>query len=87
MNDYASIELLSKRFTQRERVDLMLDILKRVQTRLDLSNDDIQQIWLASQGEPRRCVYVREDGVYRGTKCRHPLVPSSKYCKKHNTLH
>ncbi len=86
MNDYSSIELLSKRFTQRERIDLMLDILKRVQDRLGLTNDDIQTIWTSSEGEPRRCTYVREDGIYRGTKCRHPLFQGSKYCKKHNHM-
>ncbi len=86
MNDYASIDHLSKRFTQRERIDLMLDILKRVQQRLGLTNEDIQIIWNASQGEPHRCTYVREDGIYRGTKCRHPLAPGSNYCKKHYPL-
>ena len=83
MSDYETIEYLSKRFTQRERQDLMLDLLRRVQNRYNISNQDINVIWANSQQESRRCTWVREDGVYRGTKCRHPIVSSTKFCKHH----
>jgi hypothetical protein len=85
MNDYESIEYLSKRFTQRERQDLMLDLLRRVQHRYHISNEEINIIWAKSQQEAQRCTYVREDGVYRGTKCRHPIVSGSTLCKAHRT--
>jgi hypothetical protein len=86
MNDYETIQYLSKRFTQRERQDLMLDLLKRVQSRLNLSNQDINVIWNKSQQEPGRCTWVREDGAYRGTKCRNPIVSTTKFCKHHKNL-
>ena len=85
MNDYESVEYLSKRFTQRERQDLMLDLLRRVKHRYHISSEDINVIWAKSQQEPTRCTWVREDGVYRGTKCRHPIVSGSTFCKAHRT--
>ena len=73
MSGYDLLRELSKQYTMRERDDMALLLLRRLQTLYNWSAEDIHTIWKACDSAPRRCSHVRKEGLCRGTKCRRPV--------------
>ena len=73
MDSYKLLAKLSNQYNTSDQQDLAITFLRHLEDVLELSRQDISDIWTRAEEAPTRCTYVYPNGPLRGTKCRRKI--------------